>query len=109
MGEEQDFCKECCKKISKKEFELNKGLCTKCYLSRKKPNGDTKKSNNVAYIIKSIAIIGAIAGIILGCMQFSSYHTESLGILYIVISVISAVFVYALGEIIQLLEDIKNK
>ena len=67
------------------------------------------RTNKVATLIKIIAIIGAVIGIILGCNQFDSYRTEELGWLYIIGSVAFAVFVYGLGEIIQLLEDIKNK
>lgn len=63
-------------------------------------------TNNVANIIKILAIMSGFAGAILG---FSSIDKSDFAILIIVASVISAVFIYALGEIIQLLEDIKNK
>lgn len=56
-----------------------------------------------------MSIISAIVGICIGIGQFDSYRTEELGWTYIIGSIILAVFVYALGEIIQLLEDIKNK
>lgn len=36
MEKEQEFCKECCREITKSEAEANKGFCTKCYLMRKK-------------------------------------------------------------------------
>lgn len=65
--------------------------------------------NKIATIIKIISIVVAIAGVCIGISQFESYRTEELGWIYIIVSIVSAVFVYALGEIIQLLEDIKNK
>lgn len=65
--------------------------------------------NKVALIIKIVAIVGVIVGAGYGCTLFDSAYTEEIGIVYIIVSIISAVFIYALGEIIQLLEDIKNK
>lgn len=63
--------------------------------------------NRVAKLIKVISIISLIIGVIIGITQLDTYSI--LGITYIVISIISSIFVYGLGEIIQLLEDIKNK
>lgn len=65
-------------------------------------------TNKVALIIKIIAIVGAVAGIIYGCILSDSSYTEELGIVYVVVSIISAVFVYALGEIIQKLQNIED-
>ena len=66
-----------------------------------------KSSNKVATIIKTIAIILAIICTIMGLLAID--ELKSLSIVIILTGVISAIFVYALGEIIQLLEDIKNK
>ncbi len=117
MENEQKFCKECCREITKSEAESNKGFCTKCYLMRKKEYSNDNianysndlKTNVVARIIKVIAIIGGFIGIIYGFNLLDSYHTEDIAFPIIIASIVSAIFVYALGEIIQLLEDIKNK
>lgn len=64
----------------------------------------TTIKNSVANIIKALAIVEVIIAIVVGLITI-----EEFGIFVIVGSIISAVFIYALGEIIQLLEDIKNK
>lgn len=64
----------------------------------------TTIKNNVANIIKALAIVEVIIAIVVGLITI-----EEFGIFVIVGSIISAIFIYALGEIIQLLEDIKNK
>lgn len=69
-------------------------------------NTNNLKSNSVANIIKVISIIIGLIGLIFG---FSSIDKSDLAIPIIIGSVVSAVFVYAQGEVIQLLEDIKNK
>lgn len=115
MEEEQKHCKECCREITEEEAEQYEGYCRKCYTLEKQyreEDNDKMKNgeNRVATIIKVISIIGAIIGVCFGFSQFDSYNdTQVLGITIIVASVVSAIFVYALGEIIQLLEDIKNK
>ncbi len=117
-------CKECCKDISESEYNSHKGYCKSCYadrnnIERAKRNfnndtseqveyeSNTSKTNTVAKIIKTIAIIEGIAGIILGLATMG--NLELLSIAIMVAGFISAVFIYAIGEIIQLLEDIKNK
>lgn len=67
-------------------------------------SGKTTIKNSVANIIKALAIVEVIIAIVVGLITI-----EEFGIFVIVGSIISAVFIYALGEIIQLLEDIKNK
>lgn len=117
MEKEQEFCKECCREITKSEAEANKGFCTKCYLMRKKEYSNNNisnysnelRTNIVARIIKVIALIGGIIGVIFGFTLLDSYSSEELAFPIIIASIVSAIFVYALGEIIQLLEDIKNK
>lgn len=60
------------------------------------------KENKVASIIKTLAVIEAILGI------FASFMIENLTIMVILVSVISAIFIYAIGEIIDLLQKIAN-
>ena len=106
-------CKECCREITAEEAKEYGGLCKKCYALSQEDNESTnnyeiKKRNKTAIIIKSIAIIGLIIGLCIGFSQLGEYE-EELGVIYIIASIISGIFTYALGEIIQLLEDIKNK
>lgn len=68
---------------------------------------DIYPKNKIAKSMKLVSIILLILGIIIGITQLDTYLV--LGITYIVISIISSIFVYGFGEIIQLLEDIKNK
>jgi len=71
-------------------------------------NKNTNKgtANIVANIIKIVSIIG---GLICVCCGFSLIDKSDFAIPIIIASIISAIFVFGLGEIIQLLEDIKNK
>ena len=65
-----------------------------------------EKYNTIADIIKWIAVISAIVGIITGIITMKSLEGRS--VVIIIVSIISAVFVYALGEIIQKLQNIEN-
>lgn len=74
---------------------------------QEKPKYICTKTNAVAQIIKVIAIIEAIVIVIVGLVSME--YLETMSVVIIVAGVISAVFIYALGEIIQLLQDIKDK
>mgnify|MGYP006910850148 CR=1 FL=1 len=74
--------------------------------SNNNSNKSNTRTNNVASVIKGLAIVVVIIGVLGG---FVAIDKTDFAIPLIVASIISAVFVYALGEIIQLLEDIKNK
>lgn len=118
-------CKECCKDIPEEEYNSHKGYCKSCYNDRyniekakrqfnktdnnTNDNEEEEKSttNIVAKVIKIIAILNAIAGVILGLVGIEDF--EVYAVIFIVASIISSIFIYAIGEIIQLLEDIKNK
>lgn len=65
--------------------------------------------NNVAKTIKTIAIIEVIISCIYGVYSIDKMNSDAIGIGIIVAGIVSSVFIYAFGEIIQLLEDIKNK
>ncbi len=105
MEEEKEFCKECCREITKSEAEYNKGFCTKCYMMRKKSAEDEENTTNtVSKVIKAIAIIFAIVGIIGGLISIE--FLEIMSIIIIVMSIIMAIFMYGFGEIIQILQDI---
>ena len=66
-----------------------------------------KKNNIVAVVIKVLAIILAVLSVLVGLISIAD--TLPTGITIILTGLISSVFIYATGEIIQLLEDIKNK
>lgn len=112
-------CKECCRDITEETYKTYGGYCKSCYVEKKKykylkeqfnreQSSNEENENRVAITIKLISIINAIIGICIGINQINDYETE-LGWTYIIGSIILAIFVYSLGEIIQLLEDIKNK
>ncbi len=113
---EASQCKECCRNITEEEYKKYNGLCKKCYDLNQEDNSEentsenysNRKYNKTAILIKSIAIIGLIIGLCIGFSRIEEYK-EELGAIYIITSIISGIFIYALGEIIQLLEDIKNK
>ncbi len=105
-------CKKCGVKLYRQEELKNESIreeSTENEDIRDKMMGHFTNTNKVALAIKVIAIVGAVIGVIYGCSLFDSAYTEEIVIIYIIVSIISAVFIYALGEIIQLLEDIKNK
>ncbi len=72
----------------------------------KKNNNSNAKNNTVAMLIKVLAVIFTI---IFSMYGFYLIDKVDYAILIIILSIVSGIFTYALGEIIQLLQDIKNK
>lgn len=116
-----DFCPKCNSKLS--ADEKFSGRCFKCNASFEEFAPDENKrypntlfSNSVSKAIKIcgiiIIIVGTIISIINGC-QKDIYQEITFSFLHFIsseaISVISGIFFIGLSEIIQLLEDIKNK
>ena len=104
-------CKKCGVKLYLQEELKNESIreeSTENEDIRDKMIDNFTNTNKVSLVIKVIAIVGAVIGIIYGCTLFDSAYTENLGIVYIIVSIISAVFVYALGEIIQKLQNIED-
>lgn len=66
-----------------------------------------KDENNVASFMKFFAIIFIIVGVFASLVLFNM-DVEELYVLPVVVSIISSIFIYALGEIIQLLQNIAN-
>ena len=58
--------------------------------------------------MKVIATVGAVIGEIGSCSMFESSYTEDVAIIGIIGSLIGGVFIYALGEIIQKLQNIED-
>lgn len=113
---EKRYCKRCSRPLDWNDNEYCKGCLEDINngvpyeeIQKKIQEENKNYPNAVANIIKVIAIIGAIIGIIYGCTLLDSSYTEGVAVVYIAVSIVSAIFIYALGEIIQLLEDIKNK
>lgn len=76
----------------------------------KNNNGNvSSKTNKVATIIKALSIVVGVIGVIFGIYAINGLNMDEGALIIIIASIISAIFTYALGEIIQLLEDIKNK
>lgn len=111
-------CKKCGTTLSE-EDECFLGYCEKCYnqvydgdkeynTSNTSYEYDNRNINSVARIIKILAIISAVISIIGGIFFFGDSE-PGMGIVCLIGGIISSIFVYSLGEIIQLLEDIKNK
>lgn len=96
-------CKNCCRNITEEESKLYNGYCQKCY-----EDSNDNCENGVASKIKSIAILIGVIGII--CAFFVIFSSNIiLAVIIAVISIVIAIFIFGYGEIIQLLEDIKNK
>lgn len=99
-------CKKCGKECM--ESELTNGFCEDC-LKKYGENSQELKfvNNNIANTFKILVYIIIVIGVILaivGCTLNLIY-----GILIFVSTLLSALFLRAIAEIIQLLEDIKNK
>lgn len=63
-------------------------------------------TNNVAGIIKAISVFELIVGIIISIM--CSPYLEIYTIVVIVASIILAIFIYAVGELIGIMHDIRT-
>lgn len=66
------------------------------------------KTNTVSKIIKIISIIAGIIGVIYGFYAIDNFNADEWGFIMIIISIVTAVFMYGFGEVIQLLENINN-
>lgn len=115
-------CRECCRDITEEQYQNYNGYCKNCYKDKenienrrydynntteKKQTYAEEETNGIAHAIKIIAVLSAIAGVILGIISFE--ELEGMAVAIIVGSIISAIFICGFAEIIQLLQDIKNK
>ena len=66
------------------------------------------ETNTVAKIIKVVSIIFGVIGAIYGFYAIDGLHADQWGFAIMILSVITAVFMYGFGEVIQLLSDINN-
>lgn len=89
-------CRECGNEISAHEASKHNGLCEDCY-----SEDSYYPTNKYAVVLKFLAVSLGIIGSLIG---LGNENYILLGI-----SILSAIFICAFGEVIQLLEDIKNK
>lgn len=123
MGIKKFQCRECCRDITESEYKTYKGYCKNCYRERKNieirkeiynneenelEESEDNGKNTVATIIKGIAIISAIAGLIVGLVSIDALNSGVMAVIIIIASMILSVFIYALGEIIQKLQNIED-
>lgn len=115
MGILTEKCSVCHKKITSQEYIENGGMCANCINKFEESLGVTEErkkelnSNNtniVAITIKVLSIISAIIGVILGIIIFEDFEVYAVG--FITVILISCLFVYAIGEIIQKLQNIEE-
>ena len=101
-------CKRCKKECL--ESELTNGYCDECL---KKCNGDYKKiknkNNTIAFILKIWCLIIVVVGFILSIIEFIYNEEILLGTIVLGSFWSISILLLSLAEIIQLLEDIKNK
>lgn len=63
-------------------------------------------TNIVAMTIQVLAVLSAIIGVIIGIRIFEDFEIYAVG--FITVILISSLFVYAIGEIIQKLQNIEE-
>lgn len=116
---ENNICSKCGKIISADELINNGGFCSNCMKNRerelsalgisekreKHSKETSKEENKIANIIKGLAILVALLGILI---FFYSKTLNGLSFVYIIAFIISAIFIYAIGEALQLLQEIVN-
>ena len=77
-------------------------------INKPNANNNDRIENSVATIIQGLAILDCFIIVIIGIIAIINLQLL-IGFAIIVGGIILAIYKYALGEIIQLLEDIKNK
>lgn len=101
-------CKKCKKECL--ESELKNGYCSECF---KEYSGDINKlkinNNSVSIFFRISSIVVIILGIFLGIIAFATSYGIFISLSCVFAMFIFSVFLIAIAEIIQLLEDIKNK
>lgn len=108
-------CSKCNKKISTDEYVSNGGLCKECMNKKEENEGsidfscsiEDKTKNKTAKLIKIIAVLEIIIGFLIG-LVFIENLSGAMACIIMGTCVISGIFIYAFGEIIQLLQNIAN-
>ena len=109
-------CSNCEKKISSEELIENEGLCINCMKKKEEleilginsrkthSNKNQYSENKVASIIKTLALLIGVLGSLSGLF----FEDFTVLIIFIVVSIISAIFIYAIGEGLALLQKIAD-
>lgn len=101
-------CKKCKKECL--ESELKNGYCSECF---KKYSGDIDKlkitNNSISKFFRVGSVMIIILGIFLGIISFSANYGIFISLSCAFTMFVFSAFLIAIAEIIQLLEDIKNK
>lgn len=109
---EKRYCKKCGRPLDHDDKEYCKG----CYdydnkelyvQNDDKEDSYTNRSNGLATALKFVAMIEIIVGVIAGIVLFENEFFIGMSVL--IATVVSGLLIAGVGEIIQLLEDIKNK
>lgn len=103
------YCKECSKEITEEEMKRNSGFCEDCLWED--DEDEPKKYNKIARSLKlSSALLSSIS-LMLGLVLCFSGELNNIifGVSVIFIGFIVNTFGKVFGEMLQLLEDIKNK
>lgn len=105
------ICKNCGTKLYRNGIDENAKKQIKNddeYMNYKISNSYYTNENKIALAIKVIAIISAVLGILASLLLLTLDDNGIIVMIGIVATIISSVFIYALGEIIQKLENIDN-
>lgn len=74
---------------------------------------ESSTNNKMAEVLSGVAafliIIGVCAGVVLSVEASNNRESVAMGIIIIATSIVSGIFILGFSEIIQLLQDIKNK
>lgn len=110
---EKRYCKKCGRPLDRGDIDLCRGCV--------EDNGQTYEeyreehkteeyytTNNVAGTIKGLAVISAILGIIASIIIGFSIDSFVTGLIGCVIAVLSVLLLYAIGEGLQILDDMKT-
>lgn len=111
MKDNKILCEECGREITEEISDKYNGLCQSCYEELEEDDDDESTytiKNRVASFFYSLSSIILFISVLIAIISFSD-NNPLIGTIAIITGIISPMFLYGFGEIIQLLEDIKNK
>lgn len=110
-----DNCPKCGSPIiftdeEKKLFETEQRNANQSDFNFDRSSANNTNKNIVAQILKIYAIVNAVAGLLISLSMHDSYVDliESLSFVFFGLSIVVSFGIYAFGEVIQLLQDIKD-
>ena len=115
VNPERDYCPKCGSLISltdeeKKKFEMEQKQKNQSTFNFNRNNMNSSNKNLVAQILKIYAIVNAVAGLFIFISMQDSYvdFIESMSFMFLGLCIVVSFGIYAFGEVIQLLQDIKD-